>query len=57
MKAFLKSLAHLFVTAAATAATAHIVSGAALTSGNVLIPALTAGALAVGHALMPSPIE
>jgi len=54
MKTFLKGLLHLFVSTAATAATAHIYSGAPITSGNVLVPSLVAGGLAVAHAAFPS---
>ena len=57
MSTVLKGLLHMFVTVAATTATSHIVSGGALTSGNVLIPALIAGVFAVGHAAFPSIIN
>ena len=49
-----KALAHLFVSTAITTAAGAIYSGAPITSGNVLIPGLVAGGLAVGHAVFPS---
>jgi len=56
MKAFLKLLLHAFVSAAVVAAAGSLQSGGAVTSGNVLIPSLIAGALAAVHAALPSPI-
>lgn len=53
-KTFFKTLAHAAVSASLVAATSVVQSGAAITSGNVLIPSLVAGALAAVHALMPS---
>ena len=50
----LKALLHLFVSTAAVGAVSSIAQGAPITSGAVLIPSLTAGALAVGHAAFPS---
>ncbi len=52
-----KGFAHLFVSAAAVAAAAAVQSGAPVTSGNVLVPAVIAGLLAVGHAAFPSIIN
>lgn len=56
MKAFFKTLAHGFVSAAAMAAAASVHSGAPITSGNVLIPALAAGVFGMVHGAFPSSI-
>ena len=57
MKGFLRTLAHAFVSTASIAAAVTIQSGAPVTSGKVLIPSLIAGALAAGHAVMPSSLQ
>ena len=53
MKAFWRKLARVFISAAATGAAVTSTSGEAITSGNVLIPSLVAGAMAAVHALIP----
>ena len=50
MKAFLRTLLHAFISATAVGGAAALSSGAAVTSGNVLLPALTAGAAGAIHA-------
>ena len=56
MKNFLRTLAHAAISAGAVTATTMIYSGSPITSHNVLFPSLIAGALAAGHAAMPSTI-
>ena len=56
MRAFLKTLFHAFVSAAAVTAVGAIQSGP-ITSRGVLVPALAAGALAAVHAVLPSTLE
>lgn len=53
-KSFFKGLLHMFVSTAAVAGANILMTGAPITSGNVLIPAVLAGGLAVGHAAFPS---
>lgn len=54
MKRFIRTLAHAFVSTGTVAAATIIGTGSPVTSGAVLIPSLIAGALAAGHAAMPS---
>ncbi len=54
MKAFLRTLLHAFLSSAAVGASTALTSGSPVTSGNVLIPTLSAGALGAAHAMLPS---
>ena len=56
MKKFLKTLLHAAVSSALVGATAAVTSGAPITSGNVLFPALVAGAAGAVHAALPSTV-
>jgi len=57
MKALLKTLLHAFISAAVVGAASALQSGGAVTSGNVLVPALVAGAAGAVHAVLPSTLN
>lgn len=52
MKAFWRRLARSFLAAAATGAAVTTTSGDAITSGNVLIPSIVAGAVVALHSVL-----
>lgn len=56
-KSILRTIAHAAVSTSVVAAAEVVKSGAPLTSGNVLVPALVAGLAAAFHAGMKSSLD